>query len=622
MRPTDVNGINKAAGEYYHLVYNNVFGIRASSLRLTNVYGPRQLIKHNRQGFMAWFIRLAIEDREIEVFGDGSQVRDFVYVDDAVQSFLIAGMCEQCNGEVFNIGGDEHIAHRDLVKLLVELAGSGRYRFVEWPAEKKAIDIGSFYADSSKFREATGWKPKITLREGLARTLAYYRDNIGRYVDPEGAGYMTVRFNALTPADDAAAVKEAIERVVGSGWFILGPEVAAFESEFASACGAAYGVGVGSGTDAITLILRGLDIGPGDEVITSPVSAAYSALAIMMAGARPVFADIHPDRLTLDPAATAAAVTSRTRAILPVHLYGQPADLRCLETVAQRHSLALVEDACQSHLATAEGRPVGTIGVAGAFSFYPTKNLGAMGDGGAIVTSDAALADRVKRLRNGGQTAKYHHVELGANSRLDEMQAAILRARLPFLRRWTDRRRTIAAAYRDGLRDARLTVPGEYDPGHVYHLFPVLSARTAGASGSPGCGRRRDADSLPGSNSSSTGAGRGPSGRVSNCRSRVRTSAVAPHVSFAHRRCGFSSDRCGAKLRFLTVSIYAHSHHRRRRVHRLAPVGGAAQRETSGLRPRRPVDRVDRQHLASQRPSGLQLHHRHGLQRLARRRNG
>ena len=286
---------------------------------------------------------------------------------------------------------------------------------------------------------------------------------------------MTIRFNALVPTDDAEAVKTAIERVVASGWFVLGPEVAAFEAEFASTCGAAHSVGVGFGTDVITLILRGLDIGPGDEVITSPVSAAYSALAIMMAGARPVFADVHPDRLTLDPAATAAAVTTRTRAILPVHLYGQPADLRCLETVAQRHSLALIEDACQSHLATSDGRPVGTIGLAGAFSFYPTKNLGAMGDGGAILTNDSALADRVKRLRNGGQTAKYHHVEPGANSRLDEMQAAILRARLPFLRRWTERRRSIAAAYRQGLRDAHFTVPSEHDPGHVYHLFPVLS---------------------------------------------------------------------------------------------------------------------------------------------------
>ena len=185
VRPTDVNGINKAAGEYYHLVYNNVFGIRAASLRLTNVYGPRQLIKHNRQGFMAWFIRLAIEDREIEVFGDGSQVRDFVYVDDAVEAFLIAGMCEGCNGEAFNIGGDEHIAHRDLVKLLVGLAGTGRYRFIEWPAEKKAIDIGSFYADSTRFRTASGWAPTVPLREGLARTLAYYRANLSHYLDTE-----------------------------------------------------------------------------------------------------------------------------------------------------------------------------------------------------------------------------------------------------------------------------------------------------------------------------------------------------------------------------------------------------------------------------------------------------
>ena len=185
VRPTDVNGINKAAGEYYHLVYNNVFGIRAASLRLTNVFGPRQLIKHNRQGFMAWFIRLALQDREIQVFGDGSQVRDFVYVDDAVEAFLVAGMCERCDGEVFNVGGSEPIAHRDLVELLVELAGTGRYRFVEWPPEKKAIDIGSFYADSTKFRTAAGWAPTISLREGLTRTLAYYRTNLRQYLDAE-----------------------------------------------------------------------------------------------------------------------------------------------------------------------------------------------------------------------------------------------------------------------------------------------------------------------------------------------------------------------------------------------------------------------------------------------------
>jgi UDP-glucose 4-epimerase len=187
VRPTDVNGINKAAGEYYHLVYNSVFGVRACALRLTNVFGPRQLLRHNRQGFIAWFIRLVLEDREIQVFGDGSQVRDFVYVDDAVSAFLLAGQSEASNGEAYNVGGREPIAHRDLVALLVELAGSGRYRFVEWPAEKKAIDIGSFYADSSRFAQAVGWHPDVSLRDGLARTLAYYRAHMAHYVDPEPA---------------------------------------------------------------------------------------------------------------------------------------------------------------------------------------------------------------------------------------------------------------------------------------------------------------------------------------------------------------------------------------------------------------------------------------------------
>jgi dTDP-3-amino-3,4,6-trideoxy-alpha-D-glucose transaminase len=286
---------------------------------------------------------------------------------------------------------------------------------------------------------------------------------------------MNVRFNALVPGDDAAAVRAAIDRVIASGWFVLGPEVEAFEREFAAASGARYAVGVGTGTDAITLILRALDIGPGDEVITSPLSAAYSALAIMMAGARPVFADIDPQRLTLDAARVAAAVTPRTRAILPVHLYGQPADMASLESIAMRHNLVIVEDACQAHLATCNGRPVGTIGVAGAFSFYPTKNLGALGDGGAVITNDATLADRIKRLRNGGQTSRYHHQEAGANSRLDELQAAILRARLPLLREWTERRRAIATRYREQLAESAMTIPPSFDAGHVYHLFPVLS---------------------------------------------------------------------------------------------------------------------------------------------------
>ncbi len=187
VRPTDVNGINKVAGEYYHLVYNNVFGVRACSLRLTNVYGPGQLVKHNRQGFIGWFIRLAVEGREIQIYGDGSQLRDFVYVDDAADAFLRAGASDACNGEVFNVGGLHPVSHRDLVHLLIEVAGSGSARYVDWPDEKKAIDIGSFYADSTKIEAAVGWRPRVDLREGFATTVAYYREHLARYVDPEGS---------------------------------------------------------------------------------------------------------------------------------------------------------------------------------------------------------------------------------------------------------------------------------------------------------------------------------------------------------------------------------------------------------------------------------------------------
>jgi dTDP-4-amino-4,6-dideoxygalactose transaminase len=282
-----------------------------------------------------------------------------------------------------------------------------------------------------------------------------------------------VPFAALTPREDQDAVRAAIDRVLSSGWYILGPEVEAFEAAFATACKASHAVGVGTGTDALALILRALGIGTGDEVITTPLSAAFTALAVLMVGARPVFVDVEPSRLTIDPEAVGRAITTRTRAILPVHLYGQAADMTSLERIAERHNLPIVEDCCQAHLATAGGRPVGTIGIAGAFSFYPTKNLGALGDGGAVVTNDRSLADRIKRLRNGGQQAPYNHTDPGVNSRLDELQAAVLCARLQFLPDWTARRRTLASLYRSALIGTCVGPLPEMDPGHVYHLFVV-----------------------------------------------------------------------------------------------------------------------------------------------------
>jgi dTDP-4-amino-4,6-dideoxygalactose transaminase len=289
-----------------------------------------------------------------------------------------------------------------------------------------------------------------------------------------------IPFVSLDLGEDAAAVRSAIARVIESGWFVLGPEVDAFEGEFAAACGASHAIGVGSGTDALALTLRAMDIGAGDEVITTPLSAAYTALAVMMAGARPVFADIDPRRLTLDPDAVDEAVTARTRAVLPVHLYGQAADMPAIERLASRRGIAVIEDCCQAHLASCGGHPVGTFGAAGAFSFYPTKNLGALGDGGAVVTNDVRLAERIRRLRNGGQVDRYRHQEAGVNSRLDELQAAILRARLPFLARWTSQRRALAARYRTALDGGGIAPLEEVETGHVYHLFVVRSGRCPG----------------------------------------------------------------------------------------------------------------------------------------------
>jgi len=266
----------------------------------------------------------------------------------------------------------------------------------------------------------------------------------------------------------------AIARVLDSGHFILGPEGEAFERELAAALGAREAVAVGNGTEAIQLGLEAIGVAAGDDVVTSSMSAAFTALAIERAGARPVFADVDPETLNVTPESLEQALTPRTRALLPVHLYGQPADMDGVMELARRKGLLVLEDAAQAHGAQWRGRTVGTIAPLGALSFYPTKNLGALGDGGALLVADPDVATRLRRLRNGGQSDRYRHVLSGINSRLDEIQAAILRVKLKRLTGWVERRRAIAALYERELVGLGLGLPREI-PGArgVYHLYVV-----------------------------------------------------------------------------------------------------------------------------------------------------
>jgi dTDP-4-amino-4,6-dideoxygalactose transaminase len=272
-------------------------------------------------------------------------------------------------------------------------------------------------------------------------------------------------------------VAARMDAVLERGWFILGQELEEFEAAFAAYLGVRHVIGVGNGTDAIALALRALGVQPGDEVITSPLSAAFTAMGIVQAGAVPVFADVNPVTCNLDPDTAAAVMGPRTAALMPVHLYGRPAPMDAFRELADRHGIAVIEDAAQAHGAWYGGARAGSIGDAASFSFYPTKNLGAYGDAGAVTTGSDDVADRVRRMRDGGQDAKYSHVELGVNSRLDELQAAVLNARLPHLDGENARRAEIAARFSAALKGAwpALKVVGQPDDTTVssHHLYVV-----------------------------------------------------------------------------------------------------------------------------------------------------
>src|SRR3984957_1824802 len=282
---------------------------------------------------------------------------------------------------------------------------------------------------------------------------------------------LKAQYRSIKPEIDSA-----ISKVLESSEFVLGSEVAAFEREFAAYCGTSECIALNSGTSALHLALLAAGVGPGDEVITVPFTFVASVAAVTYAGARPVLVDIDPQSFTMDPAAIESAITPRTKAILPVHLYGQPADMDPIMEVARRRGLVVIEDAAQAHGAKYKGRPVGSIGDMACFSFYPVKNLGAYGEGGAVTTNNAEYARTIGMLRDWGQDRKYHHVLRGFNYRMEGFQGAILRVKLRHLEQWTEARCALVHQYNELLADCEVETPTEMPwARHVYHVYTLRS---------------------------------------------------------------------------------------------------------------------------------------------------
>lgn len=269
-------------------------------------------------------------------------------------------------------------------------------------------------------------------------------------------------------------MNKAIQGVVNDGWYILGQELEQFEKEYAAYCGTTYCLGVGNGLDALHIILSAYGIGAGDEVIVPADTFIATALAVSYCGAVPVFVDVCEDSYNLNPALLEEKITERTKAIMAVHLYGRLADVKAIRNIAKRHNLKVIEDAAQAHGATIDGKRAGALGDAAGFSFYPGKNLGALGDAGAITTNDKELYEKAKALRNYGSDVKYHHIYKGYNSRMDELQAAVLRVKLKYLNNWSQERREIAEYYVRNIDNAIIKLPKTSNPDNVWHVFPVL----------------------------------------------------------------------------------------------------------------------------------------------------
>ncbi len=367
--PSDINGVHKLAAENYLQLFSQIYGLTCSVLRLTNTYGPHMDL-HPCKGFVGVFLDRALKGEPIRLFGDGTQVRDFNYVSDVVNALELVGQHVDQGFEVFNLGHHEHHSLREFVETLAEILPLD-FQCQPFPDKLKRIDIGDYYGSYDKLYQKTGWQPQVTLRAGLERTVPYYRDPSQRpATKPARVAAFEYRGEVAAYRSD---VLDAFARVIDSGKLILGPEVAAFEEEFAQFVGAPYAVGISSGTDALIVALRALNIGNGDEIITVSNGPVPTIAAIRAVGAQPRFVDVDSKTLQMDVDQVAAALSPRTRCVIPIHLYGVPVNIVPLVELCQRHNLFLVEDCAQAHGTQIDQQHVGLFGQIGCFSFYPTK---------------------------------------------------------------------------------------------------------------------------------------------------------------------------------------------------------------------------------------------------------
>ncbi len=485
--PADPEGINNHSAEYYHLWYGKTFGFPIVSLRLTNTYGPRQKIKNPGQGFFGYFIYKSLKNEEIELWGNGEILRDFNYVDDVIDAMLSSIVSEKTDFQIYNLGsfikkdnryqeiGDNVCSIKNAAEIILKMTNQGSYKNIPFPEENKKIDPGHVYLDATKIYNDIGWYPKTSLKDGINKTILFYKENDYHLNNNLSEKKENISFLDLNKYHKSIykEIEQSIKNVISKSNFILGEELEKFENEFAKYCEKDYGVGVGNGTDAIKIALMALDIKEGDEVIIPVNTAIPTAMAIKDVGAEVKFVDCNEDHL-INVNDIENKINKKTKAIVPVHLYGKACEMNKIIDIAKKYNLKIIEDCCQAHGTLYNGKKVPVTSI-GCFSFYPSKNLGCLGDGGIIITNDKSLNDKFKLLRNYGQSSKYQADIIGINSRLDEIQAAILRIKLKYLDNFNNKRKELALIYDNLLKENKNIIINNYDSGCNYHLYVIRS---------------------------------------------------------------------------------------------------------------------------------------------------